>query len=54
MGRPKKELKQIHRKKVKKAKKMVQSFSKGDIPYEKLNQQAKHFLNKSKKQKNKS
>lgn len=51
MGRPKKELKKIHNKKIKKAKKVVQSFSKGEIPYQELSQKAKHFLKKSKKQK---
>ena len=54
MGRPKKELKKIHRKKVKKAKNEARSFSKGDIPYEKLTRRAKHFLQKSKKQKSAS
>ncbi len=51
MGRPKNELKKIHKKKVKKAKKETRSFSKGETPYEKLSQRAKHFLRKSKKQK---
>lgn len=51
MGRPKNELKKIHRKKVKKAKEKVQAFSKGEISYADLSQKAKHFLQKSKKQK---
>lgn len=54
MGKPKRELKKIHRRKVKKAKKMVQSLCKGEIPFEKLSQRAKHFLKKRKKQKDKS
>ncbi len=51
MGRPKRELKKIHKKKAKKAKSKVRLFSKGEISYEKLTQKAKHFLKKSQKQK---
>ncbi len=54
MGRPKKELKQIHRKKVKKAKKKVNEFIKGQTPINELTQHAKHFLKKQKKAKRKS
>ncbi|NQT28111.1 MAG: hypothetical protein HQ570_00765 [Candidatus Omnitrophica bacterium] len=51
MGRPKKELKKIHKKKTNKARKEAKQYSKGEIPYEKLTQRAKHFLKKGKKQK---
>jgi hypothetical protein len=51
MGRPKRELKKIHRKKVKKAKAKVKLYAKGEIPYEKLTQRAKSFLRKGKKKK---
>ena len=51
MGRPKRELKKIHRKKTKKAREEAKKCSKGEIPYEKLTQRAKHFLKKGKKQK---
>lgn len=51
MGRSKRELKKIHKKKTKKARKEAQQCSKGEIPYEKLTQRAKHFLRKGKKQK---
>ncbi|MCM8820286.1 MAG: hypothetical protein NC925_05775 [Candidatus Omnitrophica bacterium] len=46
MGRYKKELKKIHAKKVRKAKEQVRAFLKGEIPYEKLTQRAKYFLEK--------
>jgi len=51
MGRSKRELKKIHKKKTKKARGKAKQCSKGEIPYEKLTQRAKHFLKKSKKQK---
>jgi len=51
MGRSKRELKKIHKKKTKKARREAKQCSKGEIPYEKLTQRAKHFLRKSKKQK---
>ncbi|MFH1519441.1 MAG: hypothetical protein ABIE75_02595 [Candidatus Omnitrophota bacterium] len=51
MGRPKWELKKIHKKKAKKAKRKSQLYSKGEISYDKLTQRAKHFLEKSRKQK---
>ena len=51
VGRPKRELKKIHRKKTKKAREEAKKCSKGEIPYEKLTQRAKHFLKKGKKQK---
>jgi len=50
MGRPKRELKKIHKKKTKKARRVAKQYSKGEIPYEKLTQRAKHFLRKGKKQ----
>lgn len=49
MGRPKRELKQIHRKKVKKAKAKVNQYKKNEITFEKLTERAKHFLKKGKK-----
>ena len=51
MGRPKKELKKIHRKNVKKAKEKVKLFLKGELGTEKLTERAKHFLKKEKKKK---
>lgn len=51
MGRSKRELKKIHKKKTNKARGEAQQHSKGEIPYEKLTQRAKHFLKKSKNQK---
>ena len=51
MGRPKKELKKIHKKKTNKARKEAKQHSKGEIPYEKLTKLAKHFLTKGKKKK---
>jgi len=51
MGRPKRELKQIHRKKVKKAKAKVKLYRQKEISYEKLTEKAKHFLRKGKKKK---
>jgi len=51
MGRPKKELKKIHKRKVKKAKKQLQSLSKGEISLGKITQKAKKLLKKGKKRK---
>lgn len=51
MGRPKCELKQVHKKKVKKAKQKAKAYRDKDIPYESLTQKAKHFLKKGKKPK---
>jgi len=51
MGRPKKELKIIHKRKVRKAKEKVRLYSKGEISCKDLTQKAKHFLRKGKKQK---
>ncbi|HEC69418.1 MAG TPA: hypothetical protein ENI31_03945 [Candidatus Omnitrophica bacterium] len=49
MGRPKEELKKIHRKKVKKAKEKVKAHLRGEIPYSNLSQLAKKLLEKRKK-----
>ena len=49
MGRPKKELKRVHRKKIKRAKTRVKSHLKGDLPKEKLTTLAKRFLRSKKK-----
>ena len=51
MGRPKRELKQLHRKKVKKAKSKVSQYKKNEIAFEKLTEKAKHFLKKDQKKK---
>ena len=51
MGRPKAELKKIHKKKAKRAKKKIQLYLKGEIPGDKLTQRAKYFLRKVKKKK---
>lgn len=51
MGRSKRKLKKIHRKKTKKSRRKANLCAKGEIPYEKLTQRAKHFLKKGKKQK---
>ena len=51
MGKPKRELKKIHKKKTKKARREAKQCSKGEIPYAKLTRRAKHFLRKGKKQK---
>ncbi len=51
MGRPKKELKKIHQKKVKKAKKKTRLHVKGELPFEELTQRARRFLKKGKKKK---
>ncbi len=49
MGRPKSELKKIHRRKIKKAKKKVKNHLDKDSPCEPLTQLAKHFLKKQNK-----
>lgn len=51
MGRPKKELKRIHKKKVKKAKEKANLYTKEKLPFEELTQRAKRFLKKGKKKK---
>jgi len=51
MGRPKKELKKIHKKKTNKAHEEAKQHSKGTIPYEKLTRLAKSFIKKGKKKK---
>jgi len=51
MGRPKKELKKVHKKKVKKAKEKTKLYAKGKLPFEELTQRAKRFLKKGKKKK---
>ena len=49
MGRPKKELKRIHKKKIRRAKAKVRSHLKGELPKEKLTTLAKRFLRTKKK-----
>ena len=49
MGRPKRELKQVHAKKVKKAKKKLRLLAKGECTHQQLNQRAKKLLRKRKK-----
>lgn len=49
MGRPKKELSKVHRKKIKKAKEKVRLYLKGEIPYKELTQLAKRLLEKRQK-----
>lgn len=51
MGRPKKELKKIHKRKIKKAKKQARLYAKKEFPFEKLTQLAKNFVRKSKQKK---
>jgi hypothetical protein len=51
MGRPKKELKKIHRKKVKKAKEKIKAQKAGEITFDSLTAKAKHLLEKGKKKK---
>ena len=48
MGRPKKELKKIHRKKTKKAKNRLNAYLKKEITFEQLTPLAKRFLIKRK------
>jgi len=49
MGRPKKELRKLHRKKVKKAKEKIKLYLQGKISYQQLNTLAKKLLQKRKK-----
>ena len=49
MGRYKKEMIKLHRKKMRKAKEKVKSYIKGETQYEKLTQLAKRFLAKRQK-----
>jgi len=49
MGRPKKELKKIHRKKVKKAKEKVKLFLEEKISHKELNALARKMLERRKK-----
>jgi len=44
MGRPKKELRRIHKKKIRRAKAKVRSHLKGELSQEKLTTLAKRFL----------
>ncbi len=54
MGRNKRELKKIHRKKIKKAKRIVGLYSRKELAFEKLTTRGKHFLEKRKKQEKKA
>lgn len=49
MGRPKKELKRIHARKVKKAKNKIKLYLKKELTLEKLPKKAKDILRKRKK-----
>lgn len=49
MGRPKKEMKKIHQKKVKKAKEKVKSHIEGKTSFSELSQRAKKFLKRLRK-----
>jgi len=49
MGRYKKELKKIHRKKIRKAKEKVKAYLKKEIGYDKLTSLAKRLLAKRKR-----
>ncbi len=49
MGRPKEELRKIHRKKVKRAKEKVKAYLEGKLSYQALNRLAKDLLKKRKK-----
>ncbi len=53
MGRPKKELRKLHRKKLKKAKEKLKAYLRGEISYSELTQRAKRILEKRKKQEKK-
>ena len=53
MGRPKQEMKLIHRKKTKKTEGKVKLYRKNEIPYSKLTKRAKHLLEKRDKQRKK-
>ncbi len=44
MGRPKKEMKKIHAKKIKKAKEKIKAFRKGDISSKELNSLSKKLI----------
>ena len=54
MGRSKRELKRIHRKKIKKAKKKVKLYSQKELAFEKLTVRGRHFLEKKRKQEKKT
>ena len=54
MGRLKREMKMIHAKKIRKTKKKVKAYLKGDINYISLSRLAKERLKKSKKVKSKT
>jgi hypothetical protein len=54
MGRPKKELKRIHARKVKKSKQKLKLFSKGELKYQNLTHHAKNLLKKRKRKELKS
>ena len=54
MGRPKRELKKVHRKKIRKAKKIVKLYSQKELAFEKLTVRGKHFLEKKRKQEKKA
>ncbi len=54
MGRPKHELKRIHRKKMRKAKKKVGAHCRGETPLKDLTRRALHFLEKKRKQSKKT
>jgi hypothetical protein len=49
MGRPKKELKAIHNKKVRRAKEKIKLYLKGETSYDSLTQLAKYLLEKRRK-----
>ncbi|MCK4809335.1 MAG: hypothetical protein KAS99_00150 [Candidatus Omnitrophica bacterium] len=49
MGKPKQEMKKIHRKKVKKAKEKVKLYVKNEITYSELPGRSKRFLEKREK-----
>ncbi|MCK4917564.1 MAG: hypothetical protein KAS51_05070 [Candidatus Omnitrophica bacterium] len=51
MGRPKKELKQIHRKKVAKAKEKIKEYLNKNISYQELTVKAKKVIKKTKTKK---
>jgi hypothetical protein len=46
MGRPKKELRQIHKKKIRRAKTRLKAYEKREISYEKLSRLAQRLLAK--------
>jgi len=53
MGKIKNDMRKIHSKKVKKAKKELQLYRKNELSYDKLNSLAKKFLARQKKAKKK-